>query len=382
MAFANVDEAGISWADTEVRIKTRSGSPAASSRAGAAKEAYRDQNPRQRQEEAREIPGAGALFEPLEEDRLRLLGRDTSSGNVAQCVENRGEIAPRRVGGGDNHRHGHADHEPKHAAIGRMREAPGGAHQDQPENQDGPHAPSAFQEKLRHHFLRRTQRGSAGGVTKKEIGAFTTRLGHVVWGGAFHGTMTLVDHAAPLEADRGEDSALVAALRRRDGHAFDELYRRYHAPIWRFLARLAGPQIAEDLFQDTWLSIARHAAALADDTDLRAWLFTVARNRYRSHRRWAFIDRARRDWLGHEPRPVPSGPERLALARDEAAHLEKALSEIDPAHREVLLLIVVEGMSTERAAAVLELRTEAVRKRLSRARAALAERLNREEKGR
>ena len=55
--------------------------------------------------------------------------------------------------------------------------------------------------------------------------------------------------------------------------------------------------------------------------------------------------------------------------------LERALAALSPAHREVLLLIAVERMEHEEAAAVLELSREALRQRLSRARAGLAEQL-------
>ncbi|WP_394850520.1 RNA polymerase sigma factor [Pendulispora brunnea] len=176
-------------------------------------------------------------------------------------------------------------------------------------------------------------------------------------------------------ADAATDVALVAALRRREAHAFDELYRRYHTRLWRFLVRLGGAHVAEDLFQDTWLAVAKHAAHLQEDTDFAAWIFTVARNRYLSHRRWAFVDRMRREWFGKEPSTPVVGPERAAVTRQETERVEHALETLAPIHREVLLLVVVEGLSTEQVGKILDLQSEAVRKRLSRARAALAERL-------
>jgi len=184
---------------------------------------------------------------------------------------------------------------------------------------------------------------------------------------------TAIPEAAPVEA--ATDVALVAALRRRDVWAFDELYRRYHTRLWRFLVRLGGAHMAEDLFQDTWLAVAKHAAHLRDDTDFAAWIFTIARNRCRSHQRWAFVDRLRREWFGKEPSPAVIEPERAAMTRQETARVEHALDGLAPIHREVLLLVVVEGLTTEQAGKVLRLQNEAVRKRLSRARTALAERL-------
>ncbi len=43
------------------------------------------------------------------------------------------------------------------------------------------------------------------------------------------------------------------------------------------------------------------AFRLTAETDLGAWLFTIAHNRFRSHRRWAFLDFAQRERLAHEP---------------------------------------------------------------------------------
>lgn len=177
-----------------------------------------------------------------------------------------------------------------------------------------------------------------------------------------------------------EDADLVTRLRRRDPAAFDAVYARYHARIWSFLLRLSGRRhLAEDLFQDTWLAVARHASDVAPDTDLTAWIFTVARNRWRSHRRWSILDFSRLAELAHEPEDHAPSPDREAAARADAEALTQAFQRIAPAHREVLLLSVVEGLETARVAEVLGLKPDAVRQRLSRARAELASKLETED---
>jgi RNA polymerase sigma factor (sigma-70 family) len=167
----------------------------------------------------------------------------------------------------------------------------------------------------------------------------------------------------------GADAELVDRLRRCDRAAFRELYARFAQPTFAFLMRLARRRdAAEDLQQETWLAVARHAARLAPDSDLGAWIFTVARNQFRSWRRRA---------------PEPTADEadvELAAARDPVAgagdvDLERALAALPEMHREILLLVGVEGLSTDRAAQVLAIRPDAARQRLARARAALAEAL-------
>jgi RNA polymerase sigma-70 factor (ECF subfamily) len=172
------------------------------------------------------------------------------------------------------------------------------------------------------------------------------------------------------------DAELVAGLRRQERAAFDALYARFHPRIWSFLVRLTGRRsVAEDLFQDTWLAAAQHAGRLAEDTDLAAWLFTVARNRFRSWRRWAVLDGSRLETMAQEPIEPAAAPDQEASARRTAAALSDALLLLSAADREILLLAAVEGLEAPQVAAILGLRPDAVRQRLSRARTHLAERL-------
>lgn len=174
--------------------------------------------------------------------------------------------------------------------------------------------------------------------------------------------------------DVNGEADLVARLRAGDPRALAEVYERHHARIWAFLLRLSGRRhVAEDLFQETWLAVARDAASLREDSDLRAWLFTVARNRHRSHRRWALLDFTRLLELGRAPEPHAPPPDQEAEARWEAQRAEEAFRSLSAAHREVLLLVIGEGLDAPRAAEVLGLSPEAVRQRLHRARAELAE---------
>ena len=173
------------------------------------------------------------------------------------------------------------------------------------------------------------------------------------------------------------DADLVLRLRQQAPGAFDELYLRYREPIWRFLHRLCGRrEIAEDLFQDTWLAAARNAHRLREDSQLLPWLYTIARNKHRNAVRFRFLDRRRREGALAEPAPRPAEPDAETETRRYAAKVARALADLPEAYREVLLLILVEGLSTDAVARVLGIREDAVRKRLSRARAELAQKLD------
>ena len=158
-------------------------------------------------------------------------------------------------------------------------------------------------------------------------------------------------------------------LRRGDRAAFRELYARFAQPTFRFLVRLTGGrEAAEDLHQETWLRVARHHGRLRPESDLAAWIFAIARNTFVSSRRRAEpLDRAR-DTAPSELVGGATPPD-----ADPGCHdLERALAELPDVHREILLLVGVEGLEIAQAATVLELRADAVRQRLLRARAALA----------
>jgi RNA polymerase sigma-70 factor (ECF subfamily) len=173
------------------------------------------------------------------------------------------------------------------------------------------------------------------------------------------------------------ESKLVEGLARGDTQAFDAVYTRLRAPLYAFLVRLSGRvDLAEDLLQETWLRLARFAAQLPLDTELRPWLFTVARNLYRSHRRWQLLDSERLRQLGWLP-PATAAPSPFesAVANATERAVELALLRLSIEHREVLLLCSVSGFEPAQAAGILGISDVAVRQRLARARAKLRERL-------
>ena len=173
---------------------------------------------------------------------------------------------------------------------------------------------------------------------------------------------------------------LVTRLRRGEAWAFDRAYETFHVRIYSFLLRLSRRRdVAEDLAQEVWLKLARHAKDLREDTHLSAWLFTVARNAFLSHRRWSVLDVSRLvigsddEAEGVSP---DAGPDATHEARETATRLERALGRLPLASREVLLLVAVEGFEPAEAAEMLGLKPEALRQRLSRARTQLAETLS------
>ena len=175
-----------------------------------------------------------------------------------------------------------------------------------------------------------------------------------------------------------DERVLVARLRACDADAFDEVYDTYRARVFAFLLRMSRSRtVAEDLLDETWLRLVRHAPKLVPDTRVGPWLFTVARNLYWNHRRDALVEESfvpELLTLWPSPPPWPS-PFDLAVAGELERRIERALSTLSPELREVVLLVGHEGLTPTEAAAVCGISPEAGRQRLSRARAILAERL-------
>lgn len=182
--------------------------------------------------------------------------------------------------------------------------------------------------------------------------------------------------------EREEELRWVARLRDGKPEAFDAVYRQYRPRIFGFLARLCGQRpLAEDLLQETFLRLARFAPRLREDTRLDVFLFTVARNVYRSHQRWAFVDMDRTLTLGQWALSEPAEPSPFDMrsATELQRQLDQALRKLSVTYREALLLVAVQRMDTADAAQVLGISVEALRQRLSRGRKLLAAALEEEQ---
>ena len=181
----------------------------------------------------------------------------------------------------------------------------------------------------------------------------------------------------PMGAE--DEEALVAKLRAGDTEAFDVVYDEYRPRLFGFLLRLSRHRtVAEDLLDETFLRLVRQVQVLRPDTNLGAWLFTVARNLYWSYRRASAleydVDPAELSlWPITAPGPSPY---ELAAAGELESKFDHALRGLTPQQREVLLLVIREGMKPSEAAAICGITAEALRQRLARARAALIEHMN------
>ena len=178
--------------------------------------------------------------------------------------------------------------------------------------------------------------------------------------------------------DRDSELELVARLRAGDHAAFDAVHSEFNTRLFTFLARLARSRdVAEDLLEETWLRVVTSARRLDADTRLGPWLFTVARNLYVSYCRSRMLeDLHMAGMIGLWPGGLNRSPFEETATNEFERRVEAALAELPAAHREVLLLVSIEGLRPAEAANVCGISAEALRQRLSRARALLERRLD------
>ena len=178
--------------------------------------------------------------------------------------------------------------------------------------------------------------------------------------------------------DREFELQLVGCLRTGDPEAFDAVHEAFNGRLYNFLARLSNRRdVAEDLVEETWLRLVVHARRLRPDTHLGPWLFTVARHLHASYCRSRLLeDSHAAGMIGLWPygRPAQS-PLEVVEASEARRRATTVLASLPLAYREALLLVAVEGLRHADAAEICGVTAEAMRQRVSRARALLACRL-------
>jgi RNA polymerase sigma-70 factor (ECF subfamily) len=154
---------------------------------------------------------------------------------------------------------------------------------------------------------------------------------------------------------------------------FAEAFREHFAPVYRFIARRVGTDLAEDLAAEAFATAYRRRVAYDPDRgSLRSWLFGIAANLLREH--W----REEQQLLELDARLAPVGTGSFADDADSrvvaaalAPRIAGALAALNAEQRDVLLLHAWAGLSHEEIAAALGIANGTARSRLSRARAAL-----------
>lgn len=167
-----------------------------------------------------------------------------------------------------------------------------------------------------------------------------------------------------------DDRKLIREYLGGSDAAFEALYDRHQAGLHAFAYHLLGnSQDAQDLTQTAWLQAIRSLPTFRGRSSFRTWLHGIAVNLYRHQRR---DDRLRTEPLD----PEAADPHHALRQAEAVLALRAALAEVDPVHREVLLLHEVQGFKYREIAEILGCPVGTVKSRLHYAIAALRAALN------
>lgn len=165
---------------------------------------------------------------------------------------------------------------------------------------------------------------------------------------------------------------LVEQARRGDAGALEALLESVAPSIHRFGLRMCkNVHDAEDVLQDTLLSIVQNLGQFEGRSSLSSWAFTLARSAC-TRRRRGLKNRPPVDPDAAPERPDerPS-PEARAEERELSEALSRALDTLPEDYREVIVLRDMEGLPAQDAAAAVGVSLDALKSRLHRARSAL-----------
>ena len=187
---------------------------------------------------------------------------------------------------------------------------------------------------------------------------------------------------APATAERMERSAIAQRLKRQDPSLLDELIVEYQHRLLRYLLYLtSNRELAEDLFQETWMRVLVRGSQFKGDARFDTWLFSIARNLvidYRRRRTMASLEELSETGNDDRPFEIASNaptPFDNYMTRQNGEIVTEALLTLDPLHREVLVLRFHEELALEEIAAVTGAPLSTVKSRLYRGLASLRPRI-------
>ena len=163
----------------------------------------------------------------------------------------------------------------------------------------------------------------------------------------------------PHEAATLDQTLLVLLAQNGDRTALEQLLRDAHAPLRRYITRLAGVDLADDILQETSLQIFRKLPFLREPTVFRPWTFRIASRIAFTHlkraRRWQPLDDAPPEHLTTLNPGLGEPPDEAFLT---------LLDHVSPASRAVLLLHYQQDLSLEESATILEIPIGTAKSRL------------------
>ena len=169
-----------------------------------------------------------------------------------------------------------------------------------------------------------------------------------------------------------EASAIARGLRRRDPDLLDRLIEQYQHRLLRYLVYLAGNrELAEDLFQETWIRVLERGHQYDGQHEFSTWLYAVARNLtidYLRKKSSVSLDGLMEDEDRAPLEPADTRPMawEVVAQHEQAERISAALIGVPAEYREAIVLRFQEGLALEEIATVTGAKLGTVKSRLYR----------------
>jgi len=166
------------------------------------------------------------------------------------------------------------------------------------------------------------------------------------------------------------DEDLMLHYKNGDSRAFEQLYLRHKAPLYRYMLRSCESRaIAEELFQEVWTSVIGARASYSPSARFTTWLYRIASNRltdhYRKHGKWdQYIDNSDENDEICAISAAYEQPEQKADIHQQIQRLLTCLEQLPALQRQVFLLKEEAGLKLEEIAKAIESSKEAVKSRM------------------
>ena len=174
------------------------------------------------------------------------------------------------------------------------------------------------------------------------------------------------------------NAEIAERLKGGDPLLLDQLIVEYQHRLLRYLLYLTGNrELAEDLFQETWMRVLLRGAQFNGNARFDTWLFTIARNLvidFRRRRTMASLEEMSESSEDDRPFEIASNdptPFDNYLKHQNSKLVAEALLTLEPLHREVLVLRFHEELALDQIATVTGARLSTVKSRLYRGLASL-----------
>ena len=179
----------------------------------------------------------------------------------------------------------------------------------------------------------------------------------------------------PSRESRDTDEGLLARVVTGDQAAFEQLFRRYQKPLFRYLLDMVRHEaVAEELVCEAMTAVWRNAPTFQGRSRVSTWIFAIASNKAKTLMRRPQLQEADSEMTARLVDPAPGPAENIA-SQEQASSVRAAMEGLTPEHRQVVELTFMHGFSYQEIAEVAGCPVNTVKTRMFHAKRRLREAL-------